>query len=293
MNIFSIKDLEVLTGVKAHTIRIWEQRYSFLKPNRTDTRIRYYSNAELKTILNISLLNRYGYRISEIDKMGNEEISKKIVTLTHIEAYQDRIVNDLINNTIDMEIENFDIVLDSYISQKGIEITIKRVIFPFLEKIGILWQTNHINPAQEHLVTNIIRNKLVIGIESVKNDAFKKKSALLFLPEGEYHEICLLYLHYILKVNGMYVLYLGANIPLKDVAYLVDIKKPDYIYSHLTSMGSNFNMERFLSKAESILGKSKLMLTGPLTQSYRKDLPNNIEIMKSLSEVIKQIENVI
>lgn len=156
MDAFTIKDLENLTGIKAHTIRIWEQRYGFLNPQRTQTNIRYYSNSELKTVLNIALLNKYGYKISHIDRMTPVEMKEKILSLTQAQAQQERIVNDLIHCMVDLRMEDFETVLDNYIMAKGVERTITQIIFPFLERIGILWLTNHVNPAQEHLVTNII-----------------------------------------------------------------------------------------------------------------------------------------
>ena len=186
MNAFTIKDLENLSGIKAHTIRIWEQRYSFLRPQRTTTNIRYYTNEELKTVLNIALLNKYGYKISHIDKMSSLEVREKIVSLSHIEAQQERLVNDLLQFMIDLDLEQFEDLLDNYIMAKGIDKTISFLIFPFLDKIGILWQASHIHPAQEHVVTNIIRQKLIVGIESVVSHISVNKKVILFLPEGEY-----------------------------------------------------------------------------------------------------------
>src|SRR3954452_7313527 len=160
MNAFTIKDIENLSGVKAHTIRIWEQRYNFLKPRRTDTNIRYYSNDELKIILNIALLNKFGYKISHINKMDHEEIHSKLHSLSHQQAQQERIINELISLMVDLEIDGFEDLVDKQIHEKGVDKIINEIIFPFLEKIGLLWVTNNINPAQEHLVTNIIRQKL-------------------------------------------------------------------------------------------------------------------------------------
>jgi len=160
MNAFTIKDIENLSGVKAHTIRIWEQRYNFLKPQRTGTNIRYYSNEELKTILNIALLNKYGFKISHINKMNYDEINQKLISLSHHYAQQERIVNQLISHMVDLDLEMFEELLDAEMSIHGIEKIINEIVFPFLEKIGILWLTNNINPAQEHLVTYIIRQKI-------------------------------------------------------------------------------------------------------------------------------------
>lgn len=289
MNAFTIKDLENLTGIKAHTIRIWEQRYNFLKPQRSDTNIRYYSNHELKTVLNIALLNKYGFKISHIDKMDEGQMKEKILSLSHAQAQQERIVNELIQNMIDLEIDSFETVLDKYIQARGIERTITQIIFPFLERIGVLWLTNHINPAQEHLVTNIIRQKLIVGIESANSHFVVNKTLLLFLPEGEHHELGLLFMYYLLKSRGIKVLYIGANAPLKDVEYVAKLKKPDYLYCHLTSVAHNFNFEKFLNNYHQKIGSYKLIVSGLLTQGYKKSIPQNIEFKKSLGEVMEYI----
>ena len=131
MKEFTIKDLENLSGIKAHTIRIWEQRYSFLKPKRTETNIRFYSNHELKTLLNIALLTRFGYKISHIDKMNEAELEKHILSLSTAEAQQERVVNDLIQSMITLDIEKFENIIDNYIISKGTDKTILHVIFPF------------------------------------------------------------------------------------------------------------------------------------------------------------------
>ena len=138
MNAFTIKDLESLSGVKAHTIRIWEQRYSFLKPKRTATNIRYYNGEELKIVLNIALLNKYGFKISSIDKMSESEICKKLLSLTHADAQQEKLLNDLIHSMIDLDMDRFEDLLDSFIKERGIDRTINYLVFPFLDNIGIL-----------------------------------------------------------------------------------------------------------------------------------------------------------
>lgn len=287
MNSFTIKDLENLSGIKAHTIRIWEQRYSFLKPERTGTNIRYYSNTELKTVLNIALLNKYGYKISHIDKMTEAEIKEKLLSLNQMQAQQERIVNDLIQHMVDMDIDKFEAVLDNYIMARGIERSITQIIFPFLEKIGILWLTSHINPAQEHLVSNLIRQKLIVGIEGVSTSLKVDKTVLLFLPEGEYHEMGLLYMNYILKSRGISTVYLGANIPLDDVEYVVRYKNPDYLYAHLTTVGHNFNFDRFVNNITKKFTDIPIIISGQLTHTWEKKIPPSINFKKSLAEVME------
>jgi DNA-binding transcriptional MerR regulator len=285
MNAFTIKDIENLSGVKAHTIRIWEQRYNFLKPKRTDTNIRYYSNQELKTILNIALLNKYGFKISHINKMDADEINERLVSLSHHQAQQERIVNHLISQMVDLDLDLFEELLDNQIQAKGIEKIINEIVFPFLQKIGILWVTNNINPAQEHLVTNIVRQKLLVAIEGTDGQMKSEKTALLFLPEGEYHELGLLYVYYLLKTHGVKVLYLGADVPLQDLEYIVKAKKPDYIYTHLTAVASNFNIEKFFNNVHATISDIPVLISGPLTLTYKKNIPPNFHLKKSLHEV--------
>ncbi|MCX6323584.1 MAG: MerR family transcriptional regulator [Sphingobacteriales bacterium] len=289
MNSFTIKDLENLSGIKAHTLRIWEQRYNFLKPSRTFTNIRYYSNEELKTVLNIALLNKYGYKISHIDKMNSLEINDKILSLNQVQAQQERIINDLVKNMVDMDMEAFETTLGNYILARGIERTITQIIFGYMEKIGILWLTNHINPAQEHLVTNIIRQKLIVGIEGVSTSLRINKTLLLFLPEAEYHELGLLFMYYLLKSRGADVIYLGTNVPIKDVAYVVNLKKPDYLYSHITTPGQHFNFDKFLLNVSKELKTVPCIISGQLTQNYEKKIHPPILFKKTFSEVMEFI----
>jgi DNA-binding transcriptional MerR regulator len=292
MNAFTIKDLENLTGIKAHTIRIWEQRYSFLKPRRTDTNIRYYSNEELKKILNIALLNKYGYKISHIDRMSEPEINEKIITLSNSLAQQEIVINDLIQAMVDMEMEEFEDRLSDYIRQRGIEKAISQIIFPFLERIGVLWMTGHIIPAQEHLVTNIIRQKLLVGIDSANSHLRIDKSLILFLPEGEFHELGLLFVYYLLKSRGIRVVYLGANVPLDDVRQVIGYKKPDFLYTHLTSVSHAFNFDRFLAHSLKKFENIPLIISGKLALAYEKKIPSQILFKRSLQEVTEFIASI-
>lgn len=285
MNVFTIKDLENLSGIKAHTIRIWEQRYNFLKPNRTGTNIRYYCNQELKTILNISLLNKFGYKISHIDKMSEQELKTRIISLSDTEAQQERIVNELITYMIDLDIISFEELLDNFILTKGVEKSINQIVFPFLNRIGILWMTNHIHPAQEHLVTNVIRQKLIVGIEGAMTQLRVDKKVLLFLPEGEYHELGLLYVYYLLKSHGVQVLYLGADMPMQDLEFVCKLKRPDYLYTHLTGIAGSFNFEKFLLQVHHLVPDIPLVISGQLAQTQMRKTPHGVDLKRSLSEV--------
>jgi MerR family transcriptional regulator, light-induced transcriptional regulator len=291
MNAFTIKYLENLSGIKAHTIRIWEQRYNFLKPKRTETNIRNYTAEELKTVLNIALLNKYGYKMAQIDKMSMREVREKIIMLTDAEAQQERLINDLLQYMIDLDMDKFEDVLDNYIKARGIDKAISYLIFPFLNKIGILWQADNINAAQEHVVTNIIRQKLIVGIETVVSGKAINKKAILFLPEGEYHELGLLYIYYLLKSHGIQVLYLGANVPIRDLEFIIHQEKPVFLYSHITSIPGKFNYDKYLQQLRQKLGPTHLIISGMLARNYRKSTPANILLKKSLPEVQNYISS--
>jgi DNA-binding transcriptional MerR regulator len=289
MNAFTIKDLENLSGIKAHTIRIWEQRYKFLRPQRTPTNIRYYSNEELRTILNIALLNKYGFKISHIDRMQPEEIQQRIISLGDPQAVQERLINELVQHMVEMEIEEFEKGLAKYIAAKGIEKTVLHIIFPFLEKIGILWQTGHINPSQEHLVTNVIRHKLILAIETTSSTIRVDKKIILFLPEGEHHELGLLFMYYLLKSRGATVIYLGANCPMSDVEHVINVKNPDILFSHLTATCPNFNFDRFLTYLGQRIPRQKAIISGQMTLGYKKPVPQNVQFKSSLAEIMELV----
>jgi DNA-binding transcriptional MerR regulator len=292
MSSYTIKDLEQISGIKAHTIRIWEQRYNFLQPQRTETNIRSYSADELKVILNVSLLNKYGFKISHIDKMSSEQMEEKIMALSQLDAQKERVVNALIKEMVSLNMVAFERQLDLYIGQKGIEKAINEIIFPYLERVGILWVTNHINPAQEHLATNIVRQKIILGIERLTPLLTYTKRIVLFLPEGEYHELGLLYVHFLLKQKGIYVDYLGANVPMVDLKYLTDFKKVDYLYCHITMPARNFKLDKFFANLATINPEIPIILSGQLIQEYKGKISSNMHLKRSLIETIAFLQEI-
>lgn len=286
MSSYTIKDLEQISGIKAHTIRVWEQRYNFLLPKRTETNIRTYSGEELKTILNVSLLNKYGYKISHIDRMSSSQMEEKILGLNNMDAQKEKVVNDLIKDMVALNMTSFEQQLDNYILQKGIEKTIYEIIFSFLERVGILWITNHINPAQEHLSTNILRQKIILGIEKLPRVLHANKRIILFMPEGEYHEIGLLYVHFLLKQRGIGVDYLGANVPIIDLKFLTETKKVDYVFSHITSPTKNFKIGKFFDQIGQLCSNVPIIISGQLIQEYTGIIPANVQLKKSLADTM-------
>lgn len=289
MEAFTIKDLENLSGIKAHTIRIWEQRYSLLKPARTGTNIRYYSNDELKKVLNISILNRYGYKISQINRMSLREMNEKIRSLSETGAQPELTLNRLMEAMIDLDTDLFETLIDEYTAEYGIAAAIETLVFPFLEKIGILWQTNHITAAQEHLVSNIIRQKLIAGIDRCPKPGSKYKTILLFLPPDQYHELGLLFMQFLFRQKKYGVIYLGCDTPVKDLEYVARLKKPDLLYCHLTSVAQNFQTGKWLNQLHQRLHDFSVILSGPALSAWKNKLPAHVQLKDSFAAVIAAV----
>jgi methanogenic corrinoid protein MtbC1 len=224
--------------------------------------------------------------------MSAEQMEEKIMALNQLDAQKERVVNALIKEMVSLNMVTFERQLDLYIGQKGIEKTINEIIFPYLERVGILWVTNHINPAQEHLATNIIRQKIILGIEKLTPLLNYGKRIVLFLPEGEYHELGILYVHFLLKQKGIYVDYLGANVPLVDLKYLTEVKKIDYLYSHITSPARSFKLDKFFTNLATIKSDIPIILSGQLIQEFKGKIANNIHLKRSLAETISFLQEI-
>ncbi|MEM6347663.1 MAG: MerR family transcriptional regulator, partial [Bacteroidota bacterium] len=211
MGTYSIKDLEQLSGIKAHTLRVWEQRYGIIQPSRTPTKIRYYDDADLRLVLNISFLNRNGHKISKIAKMTGDEIQNTVMRISDSNLEFPNQVNALVIAMVNLDEERFEKIISTNTLQFGFENTMLHIIYPFLERIGILWQTGSINPAHEHFMSNLIRQKLIVAIDGqIRSQNPNASKYLLFLPEGEQHELSLLFSAYIIKSRHNKVIYLGT-----------------------------------------------------------------------------------
>lgn len=272
MAIYSIKDLEKLSDIKAHTIRVWEQRYDIIQPKRTPTNIRYYNDNDLKRLLNIALLNKNGYKISKIAKMTKKEIAEKVSSLSEVNFENDTQLDALTISMIEMDEFKFDKIISTNIDQLGFERTMLEIINPFLEKLSLLWLTGSINPAQEHFISCLIRQKIIVAIdkEPFVHDRNAKKF-LLFLPEGSEDELSLLFLHYIMKSRGFKVIYLGQNIPFQDIKAVYDIHKPEFMYSIISEMFIKEPVHRYVDRLSKAFKECNVILTG-----YRVLAQNNI-----------------
>lgn len=236
MGSFSIKELEHLSGIKAHTIRIWEKRHKIISPRRTATNIRYYSDDDLKKIINVSLLNSHGVKISKIVTLTEEEINTRVAELEEKQTGAGLFIDQLVLAMVDLEEEQFEKILSRLTIKFGFEGAILDVVYPFLEKIGVLWHTGNISPAQEHFITHLIRQKLLVAIDSLPIPSQLSQRVVLFLPENELHEIGLLFYNYIARQAGYRTYYLGQSVPYKDLKAICEIHKPHLIVTSITSM---------------------------------------------------------
>ena len=294
MATYSIKDLERLSGIKAHTIRMWEKRYRLISPKRTATNIRHYCDSELKKLLNISLLNRNGIKISKLASLSTEELNEKINQLTYSPRDSESIIEHLALSMIELDEPRLEKILAKAIMQLGFEETIIKVLYPFLTKIGVMWQTGIINPAQEHYISHLIRRKLLVAIDGLmtsSNPASKK--FVLFLPEGEYHELGLLFYYYLIKRRGHQVIYLGQSVPLNDLVETGRLKPLSYLVTAFVSYREGKDIVEYSKKLAENFSDQTIYLSGNQTDNISDNLPQNVKIISSPLEFRDELNKTI
>ena len=288
MGQYSIKELEQLSGIKAHTIRIWEKRHKIIEPSRTATNIRYYSDLDLKKIINVSLLNTYGIKISKIADMSLDDVNKKVLEISELQNDKGVHIDQMVIAMIDMEEELFEKILNNLILRFGFEKTITEIIYPFLEKIGILWQTQNITPAHEHFISNLIRQKIVVAIDGLPIPPKTSKKILLFLPEGEMHELGLLFYHFLIRKSGYRTYYLGQNVPHEDLISVYKVHQPDFMLTSITST-LTVPIERYLERLANDFGQTKILASGYQVQKFEGCKKANVQIFSTALELSKFI----
>ena len=291
MTRYSIKELENLSGIKAHTIRIWEKRYGILKPDRTDTNIRFYSDTELKRLLNIVILNRFGIKISKIAKLTDSQMSEKVMSISADSSSAASSIENLVIAMVEMDEFKFDRIMSRYIMNEGFEDAIIKVIFPFFEQIGLLWQTGSINPAHEHFVSNLFRQKLMVAIDNIMvTDNQNADKFILFLPEGEYHELALLFYNYLIKKSGKLVYYLGSSIPVGDVIETGKMVNPDFLFLSITLKLNKIGVSKYLKNLSEAFPSQKIFVTGLQIKDNIVNLPSNVLKISSPMEIGEFLE---
>lgn len=276
MGKYSIKDLEELSGIKAHTIRIWEKRYNLIEPERTSTNIRYYSDEDLKKLLNVSMLNRHGLKISRLAEMSREQIAEMVVNLSKESSDVETQIENMIVSMLDLDEAKFERILSNAILKSGFEETLIKIIYPFFDRIGLLWLIGTINAAQEHFISNLMRQKLIAAIDGQlpgKNE--NPKTFMLFLHEAELHELGLLFYNYLLRKHGHRVIYLGQAVPFNDLIQIAEIQKIDVLLTSFTTGMGETELDSYLAKLKQNFPYKTIYFTGYQTNRIFKDLPHN------------------
>lgn len=289
---YSIRDLEKITGIKAHTIRIWEKRYGIVAPLRTQTNIRYYSDEDLRRLMNVAILNKYGYKISNIQSMSAVELNTCVVDLTHQDIDNDHQVDNLVMAMIELDEQRFDKIISSSIIKQGFDYTFENLLHKFLEKIGILWQVGKVNPVQEHFISHLIRQKLILAIDGQQEYRIDPKTFLLFLPENEYHEISLLYLQFLIRKEGHKVIYLGQNVPLIHLKDIFEIHHVDFLVTSIASKLPGEMITEILNELVHLYGEKEVLIGGKCLFDTAISLPDNVKSFDSLSgfyEFLKKV----
>ncbi len=283
---YSIKDLESLSGIKAHTLRIWEKRYGIIKPSRTDTNIRFYKDSDLQKILNITLLNRKGIKISKIANMHYDEIRQKVAEITEVGAVFEDQLDALMLSVFELDETKFNIILDHQITSKGFEETMNVIIYPLLDKLSMMWIAGSIKGVHENFVNNIIRHKTIVEIDKFnKSDYQSDFRCLIYLPENETHELSLLFLNYLLVKNKAKVLNLGTNVTLIDVLEGKNIFKAKYIFTIFNDSFSESPLQPYLNELVKNAPDTQILISGYQAAAQQLELPPNVRIIHSIPQL--------
>lgn len=290
---FTIKDLENISGVKAHTIRIWEKRYNLLTPKRTDTNIRLYSNKNLEKLLNIVLLNNNNFKISKIAKMSEEELISQCKEMAINFLHKDEAINSFKLAMFSFDTVLFNETYDKLLLKMTFREVFKDVFIPFLEHIGLLWHTDTLIPAYEHFVSNLITQKIQINTEKITSKTSKSaKTYVLYLPENEIHELGLLYLNYELNLKGNNTIYLGQSLPFDNLNHFLKSKNEYCIITYMTIMPYDSKVKEYFKEADALLKESEAQF---IAIGRKTDLVNNlkfksnIKLYKSVSDLLKEL----
>lgn len=289
-NVFSIKDLENLSGIKAHTIRIWEKRYNVLEPMRTETNIRSYDLINLQKLLNITLLHQYGYKISVISKLPPKRIPELVNEIVSEKSAKTHAISAFKMAMINFDQRLFITTYNRLLSEKTFSEVFYDVLIPLINEIGLLWQTDTINPSHEHFISYLIKHKLIANIEKIQalEPTKTDKIFVLYLPDNEIHELGLLYVNYELMLKGYKTIYLGQSIPLNN---LLDIKKyySDIVYVCYATVEPNKSyITNYVTEIQKQIldNNTKLWLIGRQTENLKEDNLKNVKIFNSIEQLV-------
>lgn len=290
-NVFSIKDLENLSGIKAHTIRIWEKRYNVLKPMRTDTNIRLYDLPSLQKLLNITLLHDYGYKISKIATYSEDKIPSLVREIISSKTAKSHAISDFKMAMMNFDQELFFTTYNWLIAEKSFKEIFHQVFIPLMNELGLLWQSDTITPAHEHFISYLIKQKLLVNTEKLQvlKQTKKDKVFVLSLPMNEIHELGLMYLHYEILLNGYKSIYLGESMPIENLKDLKRHYDAIVFVSYLTVQPERDSIDAYINEMTSQLvdENTELWFTGRQVEFIQKEnLSDKISIFTSILELV-------
>lgn len=285
---YSIKDLEQLSGIKSHTIRIWEKRYGIIQPERTDTNYRRYSESQLRKFLNIAYLNARGYKISKLAAMSEQQIKNYVLDTSATEKGETTLIDRLIIAVLESDEEQFLKLFSNVVSRKGLERSIVDLISPLFNKIGLLWQTKTLSSPHEHFASAIVRRKLMAAIdetEILETDR-TKPSFLLFLPDNQWHELGLLFAAYVLRKRNYKVIYLGQSLPLDDLTDYKENLQFDCVLTVINSLVQGSDLQDYTNRLSEMFKSKKVFLSGYQFFINTLDFPSNLQWIKSFEDFV-------
>ena len=290
-NSFSIKNLEHLSGIKAHTIRIWEKRYNLFEPERTDTNIRLYNLENLQKLLNVTLLYNNGYKISKIASFSSQEITENVHKLTINKNADDWSIGLFKLAMINFDQRLFTKTFNDLLEQFSFSEVFKNVFIPLMNELGVLWQTNSISPSHEHFITSLVKQKIHAMCEDLQQKSTRRtdRRFVLFLPDNEIHELGLLYLQYEVLNNGFQCVFLGQSVPIESLNNLVDIGEPITFITYFTIEPTQDKIKTYLNTFNSEIIEnidSELWILGYQVQFMSDEMPDKIRKFKSIDDVI-------
>ena len=291
---FSIKNLEHLSGIKAHTIRIWEKRYNLFEPERTDTNIRLYNLEGLQKLLNVTLLYNNGYKISRIASLSQQEINENVHKITINKNADGWSIGLFKLAMINFDQRLFTKTFNELLEQFSFREIFKNVFIPLMNELGVLWQTNSISPSHEHFITSLVKQKIHSMCEELQLQETKRddRRFVLYLPDNEIHELGLLYLQYEVLNSGFQCVFLGQSVPLESLKNLVDIGEPITFMSYFTIEPTQEKIDAYLNTFTSEIIENiecDLWILGYQVQFIKGELPNKIRCFNSIDDVIKML----
>lgn len=294
-NSFSIKNLENISGIKAHTIRIWEKRYNLLSPERTDTNIRRYSLDSLRKLLNITLLYNHGFKISKIANLEEEDIPFLVRDIALKSNSEQVSINAFKLSMVNFDTVMFDATFDELMNKKDFDFIFMQIFVPLMSELGILWQTGAISPSHEHFITNLIKQKIHIQTELIQRKNTPKNnvsSFVLYLPENEIHELSILYLNYHILSRGFKTVFLGQSVPTSSLKTILSYSENLHFVTYLTVEPNREEILEYLNDFQTNIledTESKLSIFGPQTKYIvDADLPQNIHVYTQIQPFLKE-----